>query len=369
VNRDTYLKVSAAVGVGLVVWGGYRLYRQRQGLGGSNPLITRKTPQAALVSSYTNGGMKTEMRADRDMPIEQRVATIQDLVYKSAQDPKMRKLALDITNKCPERDGTCEARAIYDAVKGRVRYTGDIAAIKHGAKGRHEGIDLYQSAWRTWEFKGGDCLPLSALVLRDDYELVPLAALDPGDQIMGDGVWTQVQDRWLTGEKPILAFTLSNGCVLRCSPEHRLFRSIDGEIEEVRAHAARVGDDLIAPLTGDGAERKLVRIRAIEDGGVELCADLTTDTSRFWLPEAGVLVHNCDDHSILISTLLALNGIEPRLRVTAESRGADWGHVYAGALLPKHASSGKFVALDTTLPGNNKFGVEVPYAKGLDFPA
>lgn len=232
-NRDTYLKVSAAVGVGLVLWGGYRLYRQRKGLGEGNPLITRKTPQAALVSSYTNGGMKTEMRADRDMPIEQRIATIQDLVYKSVQDPKMRKLALDITNKCPERDGTCEARAIYDAVKGRVRYTGDIAAIKHGAKGPHEGIDLYQSAYRTWEFKGGDC----------------------------------------------------------------------------------------------------------------------------------------DDHSILISTLLALNGIEPRLRVTAESARTDWGHIYAGALLPKHASSGKFTTLDTTLPGNNKFGVEVPYAKGLDFPA
>ena len=232
-NRDTYLKVSAAVGVGLVLWGGYRLYRQRKSLGDANPFITRKTPQAALVSSYTNGGMKTEMRADRDMPIEQRIATIQDLVYKSVQDPKMRKLALDITHKCPERDGTCEARAIYDAVKGRVRYTGDIAAIKHGAKGRHEGIDLYQSAWRTWEFKGGDC----------------------------------------------------------------------------------------------------------------------------------------DDHAVLLSTLLALNGIEPRLRVTAESARSDWGHIYAGALLPKNASTGKFTTLDTTLPGNNKFGVEVPYAKGLDFPA
>lgn len=232
-NRDTYLKVSAAVGVGLVLWGGYRLYRQRKGLGDTNPFITRKTPQAALVSSYTSGGMKTEMRADRDMPIEQRIATIQDLVYKSVQDPKMRKLALDITHKCPERDGTCEARAIYDAVKGRIRYTGDIAAIKHGAKGPHEGIDLYQSAWRTWEFKGGDC----------------------------------------------------------------------------------------------------------------------------------------DDHAVLLSTLLALNGIEPRLRVTAESARSDWGHIYAGALLPKHASTGKFTTLDTTLPGTNKFGVEVPYAKGLDFPA
>lgn len=144
----------------------------------------------------------------------------------------MRKLALQITSRCPERDGLCEAKAIYQAVKGRVRYTGDIAPIKLGSKGAVEGIDLYQSAFRTWEFQGGDC----------------------------------------------------------------------------------------------------------------------------------------DDHSILVSTLLALNGIEPRLRVTAASRGEDWGHIYPGAILPK-LSKGKFLALDTTLPGNNHFGTEVPYARNIDFPA
>jgi len=120
-----------------------------------------------------------------------------------------------------------------DASEARVRYTGDIAPIKQGSKGPVEGIDLYQTAWRTWEFAGGDC----------------------------------------------------------------------------------------------------------------------------------------DDQGILIAALLALNGIEPRLRVTAESKAADFGHIYPGALLPKNASNGKFVALDATLPGNNRFGVEVPYARSLDFPA
>ena len=236
-NPDRLAKLSALAGLGLAIAGGIMLYRQKRGLAGAplgrGRLVTQRVPQAAIANTYASHGMKTELRTDRDLPIEQRLATIQDLVHKSVQDPKMRKLALEITSQCPERDGLCEAKAIYHAVKQRVRYTGDIAPIKQGRNGGVEGIDLYQSAWRTWEFRGGDC----------------------------------------------------------------------------------------------------------------------------------------DDQSILVATLLALNGIEPRLRVTAESLATDWGHIYPGALLPKHASNGKFVTLDTTLPGNNKFGVEVPYAKNLDFPA
>lgn len=91
----------------------------------------------------------------------------------------------------------------------------------------------------------GDCLPLSTLVLRDDYTTAPLMALRPGDRILGDGAWTQVQENMITGEKEILAFKLSNGCVLRCSPEHRVFRDVDGVVEELHARDVRIGDDLV----------------------------------------------------------------------------------------------------------------------------
>jgi len=93
----------------------------------------------------------------------------------------------------------------------------------------------------------GDCLPLETIVLRDDHTMIPLSALRPGDRIAGDGAWTQVQEVMSTGEKPILAFRLSNGCSLRCSPEHRLFRDVDGSVEEIHARDARVGDDLVTP--------------------------------------------------------------------------------------------------------------------------
>lgn len=238
-RMDQLAKLSALAGIGMMVVGGVMLYRQQKakgllgGLGRANPrLIPKGTPQAAVVGRYSDGKMNTEVRMDDELPIEQRLSTIQDLIYKSVQDPEMRRLALQITADCPERDGMCEARAIYDAVKKRVRYTGDVSSIKLGKDGPVDGIDLYQSARRTWEFKGGDC----------------------------------------------------------------------------------------------------------------------------------------DDQAIVIATLLSLNGIEARLRVSKEDKASDWSHIYPVAGLPKLAPT-KWVALDTTLPGRDKFSIEVPFADAVDFPA
>jgi transglutaminase-like putative cysteine protease len=224
------------IGLGLLIAGGWWYYRKRRGLpllGSRNPtprLVTQRYAEAPVIGGYSDGNMKTTLRASDDMPIEERVASIQELVYRSVQDPQMRKLALQITSGCEARDGECEARAIYDYVKQNVRYTGDVAPISH-PDGSVEGIDLYQSARRTVQFSGGDC----------------------------------------------------------------------------------------------------------------------------------------DDMSILIATLLALNGITPRLRVMKESGNDDWSHVYPTGGLPKNSPT-RWIALDATLP-DGEFGTEVPHAEAIDFPA
>jgi len=234
VQNERLAWFSAISGLGLLALGGAMYYRERKVLAlagvpahGMMAGLGRTTRQAPVIGTYNDGRMKTQMRASAGMPIEQRLATIQDLVHKSVQDPQMRKLALQITAQCQERDKACEAKAIYRAVKGRVRYTGDIGPIKHPGGGV-EGIDLYQSARRTWEFGGGDC----------------------------------------------------------------------------------------------------------------------------------------DDNSILNATLLALNGLTPVLRVVRAKGDPDWSHIYAG-----FTDTGRFVALDTTLPGSDKFGIEARFAKKIDFPA
>jgi hypothetical protein len=120
-------------------------------------------------------------------------------------------------------------------------------------------------------------------------------------------------------------------------------------------------------------DMRYARIRAIPDGGVALCADLTTDRGKFWLPESDVLVHNCDDQAVLNATLLSLNGIPARFRITApRSKGRfhgdpGWAHIYAMGALPKNNPS-SWIALDTTIPGNF-FSKEAPYGRAIDFIA
>jgi hypothetical protein len=226
-QRTRLAWISGLSGLALILLGGSMYYRERKALGFMSGLGRAPRGQAPMVGSYNDGKMKTTLRASADMPIETRIATIQELIHKSVQDPQMRKLALQITSQCGERDKVCEARAVYDYIKKRVRYTGDIGPIKH-PDGSVEGIDLYQSARRTLEFGGGDC----------------------------------------------------------------------------------------------------------------------------------------DDQAILGATLLALNGHSPVLRVVKSKRAPDWEHIFTGSNL-----DGKFVAIDTTLPGNRHFGIEPNYAKRVDFPA
>lgn len=78
---------------------------------------------------------------------------------------------------------------------------------------------------------------------------------------------------------------------------------------------------------------------------------------------------DCDDHTIVVATLGILNGIQAKARVTSRNAGPqeDYTHIYPLLGTPK-MRPGRWVAADTTLPGR-RFGVEVPYAKRLDFPA
>lgn len=178
------------------------------------------------------------------------------LVQQGMEDPRVRATALKIVSKCPARDDLCELQAIYDAVK---HGTPEVRALSGGFPYRADPktLDWFQSAGRSLKMCehgacGGDCLPLDTLVLRRDYRLVPIGDLAEGDIIMADGQWTRVIRYLDKGIQPLLAFDLSNGSTLRCTPEHRLFRVPPGAdrsaAEEVRASDVRPDDDLLTAL-------------------------------------------------------------------------------------------------------------------------
>ncbi len=282
------------------------------------------------------------------------------------RDAMMRQIGLAVTESCRARDDMCELSSIFEFVKRNVRYTGDIS-----------DKDTFQSAYRTLQYGGGDCLPLDTIVCKAvagtvTPTFVPLYTIMEGDRIMANGAgnWTRVLKCWFTGLKQILVFELSNGTALRCSPEHRLLFLNGGEI---RAARIEVGDQLLTPRNEIPLEHGTipvslegVRVVAIKaDKHAKLCMDITTDAGMFWLPESDVLVHNCDDHSVLNAVLAMENGFSTRFRITSNT-GATWDHIFCMAGVPK-GSPRKWVALDTTLPGSNKFGVQPPMVKYQDF--
>jgi hypothetical protein len=154
------------------------------------------------------------------------------------------------------------------------------------------GHEDWRDCYTVLERGKGDCLPISTLMLRDDYALVPMVSLRPGQHIMDDGAWTEVREIVHTGEKELLAFDLSNGCTFRCSPEHRLFRDVNGTQEEVRARDVRVDDDLVTART--------VPLAKTEAAWPEVLSSLKSE-DRAWLLGVYLADGWCEDYRASIS--------------------------------------------------------------------
>lgn len=157
---------------------------------------------------------------------------------------------------------------------------------------RYEEEPLGQEDWQdiltSLKLKVADCLPVSTLVLLDDYTFAPLGSLVPGDRIMGEAGLTTVKAHLNTGKKRVLGIDLDNGKTLRCTGAHRLFLATG---EEIRASSVREGHSL------RGLRSPRLRVRHVRDLAEEPCADIETDTGRFYLPESDAVVHNCEDLS------------------------------------------------------------------------
>ena len=160
---------------------------------------------------------------------------------------------------------------------------------------RYEEEPLGAEFWRdiptVLKYGTGDCLPLDTLVERADGTQVPLGLLKCGDIILGDDRKTTiVEEVATTGMKPVVAFTLDCGSIVRASPAHRFF---DVDDREVRAEDLRVGSALHIRRSGD--KSGIAAVEAIAEEPPVLMGDIQTDSGRFMLAETGVIAHNCED--------------------------------------------------------------------------
>lgn len=229
-----------------------------------------RAPNGALVPM--------QMRSFEIRSLEDRIAYLRRLVDAGKRDPQVFAFARrNLTRRCgddwciPEKHNLAEAKAIFGAIhdgryghpgsseraeletarnlfrqiRKNVRYTSDIA-----------GVDTYQKPAHTLALKTADCLPVGTKLLKVDGTLANIEDVKPGDTVF-DGVgWARVTGWWDKGVQPVVAFELNNGCVLRCTDEHKVFRvpaaakgrpRPHSSAEEVCAKDLRPGDDLLQP--------------------------------------------------------------------------------------------------------------------------
>lgn len=180
------------------------------------------------------------------------------------------------------------------------------------------------------------------------------------------GTMEQGDGGWSTRGSNLVYSTISPTLAL----QYRVLKRMLGQSVawKVLADHGGAGKNPIHRLTvrAEATRRPWAKVKSVmvEDGEV-LCYDIMTSTGRVYLPECDVITRQCDDHSVLNAVLAMENGFPTRFRITSNT-GATWDHIYCLAGVPRTGPR-KWVPLDTTLPGANKFGVHPPMAKYREF--
>lgn len=132
-------------------------------------LVRKKPARAQLGAGFSSRGLTAhiEENAFGDLTLktytvrnlDDRIKNLRVRVEKGIRDPEVYAFARSAVNKkcgaewcVPEKNDLAELKALYRAIRDKVRYTSDI-----------RGIDSYQNPQRTLEFGTGDCDDYSTL--------------------------------------------------------------------------------------------------------------------------------------------------------------------------------------------------------------
>lgn len=320
----------------------------------------KQTPRSGTrTDPWSNLTATTEYVGD----IDGRVQHIIKLIRKGKRSPRIQLAVSKLLNrKCggkwciAEKDHKAEIKEIFRWCRSQVRYLAD-----------PRGVDTFRSPERTlFDFHGGDCFVAGTLVLRDDYQLVPVESLRVGNRIWGLNKWSTVSQTWDRGVRPTWTIMLNNGGSMRLTPEHKVWVQDESGLRRVTVSNLGTGDRLIRPdripfgakratKRADGKRPKSLAVKSvIRDGQEAHCYDFETDDHMVWLPEVDWTTSQCDDISSTLSTLLAIAletaGYETRLRVIAvkPSPPQAYSHILVLVGLPQRAPE-KWMPLDASV--------------------
>lgn len=275
---------------------------------------------------------------------DQTVALMQQLCTSQwgSRSPKIHALALNIVTQAgvAAKDYTGEMVAIHNWVRDNIRYTRDVSGQE----------TLYPPEEVAFNSRAGDCL-IGSTRLLTPKGFKAIRDIKVGDTIQGRKGWTLVTKWWDKGILPTRTYVLNNGGDFTATDDHRCFTQGGSEI---RAGDLVEGTALLGPSPIEFNDNP-ARVESIKNAGDQHVYDVETTDHGIYLADADIVVHNCDDMSMLEAALLGSIGTTTRF-VTIGVTPDRYGHVYLQAK-PEES----WIPLDPIMP--KPAGWEVPPSK------
>lgn len=175
----------------------------RKALGSNTPIVHNRHPAGA-------DGVRLSL---------QEVAS---RIRKGRNDPRVRAWATRAIHAAGvggPGNNRSQAQAILTALKQAAVYVQDPVNTEF-MQAAHETLCLDDKGLC---FRGGDCFPKGTLVLRDDFELVPIENIRPGECIWGYDRWTKVEGVAYKGRLSIDVVCCNNGSMVPLTSNHKVF--------------------------------------------------------------------------------------------------------------------------------------------------
>ena len=217
---------------------------------------------------------------------------VAERAWKARMSPRLRAWTTQVLSKANVSAGgrRQKAQAILDAFRTKVPYMADPVMGEFMAT-PEQTLCLDEGGLC---FVGGDCFPEGTLLLRDDFEFVPIERIKVGERIWGKDKWSTVTKKWAKGTLPVDAIELGTGSTMYLTGDHKVYVGTckhGGRCEQVQCQPPgkrsesfeqrisvkelREGDTLLQPeriVFGSGevdADRMYVEALALADGWVE----------------------------------------------------------------------------------------------------
>lgn len=168
-------------------------------------------------------------------------------IKKGRNDPRVRAWAVRVIKAAGgPQDTRSQAQAILSALKEATVYVQDPVNTEF-IQAAHETLCLDDKGLC---FRGGDCFPKGTLLLRDDFELVPIENIKAGERIWGFDRWTKVEGVAYKGRLSVDVMCCNNGSMVPLTSNHKVF------VARCPKH-----ENLVTPCQCPIATRRFDRVR------------------------------------------------------------------------------------------------------------